>query len=330
MKLFITGGSGFIGTNAIDVFSKSGATILNFSLHGPLKSEHNQYWVEGDILNAVATQAAFEQFRPDHVLHLAARAECDENTTIEKGYRVNTQGTQNVLDAIRETPSVERVIITSSQFVCGPGPRPKNDSDYFPATVYGESKVITEKLTRAANLPTTWTIVRPTNIWGPWHMRYRREFWRVVERGLYIHPGRQPVVRCYGYVGNVVDQIRKIFDAPRDAIHGKTIYVGDRPTDLFDWVNGFSKGLTGKPVRVVPRSLMRALAFAGDIPSRLTGKPFLINSSRFRSMTTDYDTPIAETFTLLGENPYSLEEGIRETVQWLRSYTGPDVRAGGD
>ena len=75
---------------------------------------------------------------------------------------------------------------------------------------------------------------------------------------------------------------------------------------------------------------MRALALAGDVPSRLTGKPFLINSSRLRSMTTDYNTPIAETFKLLGENPYTLEEGIRETVEWLKDYHGPDVRGGGD
>src|SRR4029077_4142825 len=245
------GGSGFIGTNAIDAFSGGGATILNYSLHPPLTPEHKQYWTEGDILDVAATKASFERFQPDRVLHLAARAECDENTTVEVGYRVNIEGTRNVLDAIRKTPSIERVIITSSQFVCGPGPLPKNDTDYFPETVYGQSKVLTEKLTREANLPVCWTIIRPTNIWGPWHMRYRREFWRVVERGLYVHPGRQPVIRCYGYVKNVVDQIRKIFEAPRELVHGKTIYLGDRPTSLFDWTNGFSKALTGRPARVV-------------------------------------------------------------------------------
>ncbi|HJT82298.1 MAG TPA: NAD(P)-dependent oxidoreductase [Chthoniobacterales bacterium] len=330
MKILITGGSGFIGTNAIDMLSADGISILNYSLHAPLKPEHKRYWVEGDILDAVATKTAFQKFQPDWVLHLAARAECDENTTVEKGYRVNVEGTQNVLDAIQATPSVDRVIITSSQFVCGPGPLPKNDADYFPATIYGESKAISEKLTRAANLRATWTIVRPTNIWGPWHMRYRREFWRVVQRGLYIHPGHEPVIRCYGYVKNVVDQMRKIFEAPRELVHGKTIYLGDPPTNLYDWVNGFSKALAGRPVRVVPRWIMRLLAAAGDIPTRLTGRPFLINSSRLRSMTTDYNTPIDETFKLLGENRYSLEDGINETVEWLRSYSGPDVRGGGD
>ena len=324
MRILITGGSGFIGTNAIDALAREPAmSILNYSLDPPLKPEQSKYWQSGDILDAAGTLAVFQQFQPDHVLHLAARAECDENVTVEEGYRVNIDGTRNVLDAIRATPSVSRVIITSSQFVCGPGPLPKNDTDYFPATVYGQSKVLTEKLTREANLPICWTIIRPTNIWGPWHMRYRREFWRVVQRGLYVHPGREPVIRCYGYVKNVVHQIQKIFAAPREVVHGKTFYLGDPPIDLFDWTNGFSHALTGRKVRVVPRTLLRIFALLGDIPTYLTGKPFLINSSRFRSMTTDYKTPMEPTFDLLGENPYSLETAIDETVEWLRS--SPEV-----
>jgi nucleoside-diphosphate-sugar epimerase len=248
---------------------------------------------------------------------------------VESGYRVNTEGTRNVLDAIRATSSVERTIITSTQFVCAPGRLPKDDTDYFPETVYGRSKVITEELTRTANLPACWTIIRPTNIWGPWHMRYRREFWRVLQRGLYLHPGRQPVIRSYGYVRNLISQIQKIFEAPRATVHGKTFYLGDRPINLLDWVNGFARALTGREVRVVPRSLMRGLALFGDIPTAVTGKPFLINSSRLRSMTTNYETPMEPTFEALGESPYSLEEGIKETVEWLRTAKGSSFMAGG-
>jgi len=329
MRLLITGGSGFIGTNAVDAFVEQGCAVLNYSTQRPLKSAHDKFWLKGDILNVAALQAAFKDFQPDWVLHLAARADCDEDTTLQEGYRVNIEGTHNVLEAIRATPSVQRVIITSSQFVCGPGRLPKNDTDYFPETVYGESKVITEKLTREANLSACWTIIRPTNIWGPWHMRYRREFWRVVEHGLYLHPGRQPVIRCYGYVKNIVYQIRKIFDADVDLVRGQTFYLGDRSINLFDWVNGFSKALTGREVRVVPRSLMGALALLGDIPTYLTGKPFLINTSRLRSMITDYETPMQPTFDLFGENPYKLEAGIKETVEWLRSCRDSNQRGGG-
>lgn len=319
MKILITGGSGFIGTNAIAAFAPLGWEILNYSLHAPLNSEQQSFWRRGDILDPSATSEAFREFQPDLVLHLAARAECDENTTVESGYSVNTQGTQNVLDSIRETPSVARSIITSTQFVCGPGRLPTSDTEYFPATVYGESKAISEDLTRAAKLPSCWTIIRPTNVWGPWHMRYRREFWRVLERGLYVHPGRERVMRSYAYVGNVIHQIKKIFAAPRGQVDGKTIYVGDRPINLLDWTEGFSRSLINRKVRIVPRALLRLLALAGDLPSRLTGQPFLINSSRFRSMITPYDTPMEPVFKMFGENPYSLEEGIVETVKWLRS-----------
>lgn len=329
MRLLITGGSGFIGTNVVESFAGGKNIVLNYSKHPPLNPAQTSYWRRGDILDAEATLAVFREFQPDHILHLAARAECDENTTVELGYRVNTEGTKNVLDAIRATASVERTIVTSTQFVCGPGRMPDNDTDYFPETVYGQSKVITERLTRAANIQSCWTIIRPTNVWGPWHMRYRREFWRVLKRGFYVHPGHQPVIRTYAYVKNVVAQIQKIFGAPRELVDGTTLYVGDRPINLFDWTNSFSRALTGREVRVMPRPLMHALALAGDIPTRLTGKPFLINSSRYRSMITNYETFMEPTFQLLGENPYTLEDGVNETVEWLTSYQGLEQAGGG-
>jgi GlcNAc-P-P-Und epimerase len=329
MRIFTTGGSGFIGTNVIGALAQEHHSLLNYSLHPPLSPAQSSYWQTGDILEKSQLAAAMHQFQPDWVLHLAARAECDENTTVEEGYRANVEGTRNVLDAIKATKSVQRVIITSSQFVCAPGRLPRDDTDYFPETVYGQSKVVTEKLTREANLSCCWTIIRPTNIWGPWHMRYRREFWRVAARRSYFHPGKQPVIRCYGYVKNVVEQIQKIFKAPASVVHGKTIYLGDPPANLYEWVNGFSVALSGRPARVVPRGAMRMLAAVGDGITAITGKPFLINSSRLRSMTTDYITPMDETFRLLGGNRYSLEEGIRETVQWLRNYHGADESAGG-
>jgi nucleoside-diphosphate-sugar epimerase len=150
-----------------------------------------------------------------------------------------------------------------------------------------------------------------------------------LQRGFYVHPGSQPVIRSYGYVKNVVDQMRRILEAPIDDVNGRTLYLGDRPANLLGWVNGFSRVLVGQDVRIVPRPLLRTLALLGDIPTRLTGRAFLINSSRYRSMISDYDIPMEATFELLGPNPYSLEEGISETVEWLRSYNGGDRSGGG-
>src|SRR6187399_2676927 len=114
MKILITGGSGFIGTNAIEAFAALGWAIMNYSIDPPLNATQAGVWRQGDIMDVGSLTAAFRDFQPDAVLHLAARADCDENTTVETGYAVNTKGTSNVLEAIRATPSVARSIITST------------------------------------------------------------------------------------------------------------------------------------------------------------------------------------------------------------------------
>jgi hypothetical protein len=51
----------------------------------------------------------------------------------------------------------------------------------------------------------------------------------------------------------------------------------------------------------------------------LTGRPFYITSSRYRSMVTDYVTPMKKTYALLGSPRISLQQGVDETVAWLHT-----------
>jgi nucleoside-diphosphate-sugar epimerase len=320
IKILVTGGSGFIGTHVANRLLARGHSLLNLSTHPPHEGAHKGFWQKTDILDAPAVLAAFEMFSPEITIHLAARTEMDEKTTAETGFRANTEGTRNILAAIKASSSVRRAVICSSQFVCGPGRLPENDEDYFPATVYGQSKVITEQETRRADLNCEWTIVRPTNIWGPWHPRYPQEFWRIAAKGLYVHPGGKPVVRCYGYVGNVADQIVALAtEQTAEKIHRQTFYVGDPPGDIYLWAVAFCRALHGKPARKVPRSILRTAGLAGDLISAATGKPFYITSSRYRSMVTDYIVPIEKTHALLGPPRASLEQGVAETTAWLKS-----------
>jgi nucleoside-diphosphate-sugar epimerase len=320
MKILITGGSGFIGTHVHNRLLERGHTVLNLSIHSPHESSHQSHWLAADILDAPALESAFRSFNPEIVLHLAARTEMDEKTTAETGFRANTQGTRNLLAAVQATASIRRTLICSSQFVCGPGRLPDDDEDYYPATVYGQSKVITEQETRRTNLACEWVIVRPTNIWGPWHPRYPQEFWRIAAKGLYVHPGGKPVVRCYGYVGNVADQIVALaLDQPAEKIHRQTFYVGDPPADIYFWADAFCRTLHGKPARKVPRPILHAAGLAGDLITALSGKPFYITSSRYRSMVTDYLVPMEKTFALLGPPRTPLTHGVAETAVWLKS-----------
>ncbi len=314
MRLLITGGSGFIGTNLVQFFLQRGVPIINLDWNSPLDPAHMPQWQQVDLMDQALLRKAVVQFAPTHVVHLAARTDTDEPVDVD-AYRQNHEGTRILLEVVKEVLSIDRIIVTSTQFVCEAGYQPKHDQDYKPFTVYGESKRRTEQITREAGLTCSWTLIRPTTIWGPWSLRYRDVMFKVMRKGLYFHPGRKKVVRSYGYVGNVVWQIDRMLSAPRAVVDGGVFYVGDRPIDLKMWVEAVSRELTGKHVRYIPTWLVRALAVCGDV-LKWVRLPFPITSGRFRSMTSDYITPMDRTIEAFGEAPFSMEEGIRETVRW--------------
>jgi nucleoside-diphosphate-sugar epimerase len=297
-----------------------GAEVLNLDREQPKLSKHLPYWQKSDLLDPATFIDAVREFRPTHAIHMAARTDCDGHTLDE--YRVNIEGSANFIAAIKAAGSVERTVFYSTQYVVRPGPLAQSDREYRPVNLYGESKCLMEEMIREdKNLPGIWTIVRPTNIWGPWHPRYPQEFWLVVKKGRYIHPGGAAVVRAYGYVGNVAEYTLKILSAPAEVVSGKTFYVGDTPADIKLWAAAFTKALTGRQPRVVPRPVLRAIALIGDVV-RSTGRPFPLFTSRYRSMTRGYLVDMAPTFAVFGGSKYSLEDGVRETVDWLMSQGG--------
>jgi len=311
------GGSGFIGTNFIREIDRTGGyEALNLDIAPPKIASKSASYRQCNLLDQQALEHCFDEFQPTHVVNFAGRTDMF-GTTVDD-YAANHVATQNVIAAIQKTPSVMNIVFTSSQYVVGPGRLPDRDEDYRPHTIYGQSKVETEKAIRRSHLCVPWTIIRPTNIWGSWHPRYPNEFWRILKQGRYVHPGGPPVTRCYGYVGNVVDHVLTILEHDDGSLNGKTFYLGDPPIDIYEWTNAFSLELTGKPVRVVPRPFLLALAKAGDLVIKFGGD-FPIFSSRFRSMTEDYVTPMEPTYAALGAPRMSMKEGVQKTVEWLRA-----------
>lgn len=318
-RILLTGSSGFIGTNLVAHLRAIGAEVLNVDPSPPLNHNHRRSWVALSVLDRDRVAKAVSGFGPSDVIHLAAETSTTGQRSLAD-YRVNMDGTANMLAVVAATPSVRRIIITSTQFVCRPGYMPKDDFDVDPHTVYGESKVLAENITRAQGAgQAAWTIVRPTTIWGPWDIAYRRSFYRLLRSGLYVHPAVPPCTRSYGYVGNLAWQLERILTLPIELVAGRVLYVGDRMIDLRTYVDEFVAQCTGKATRTVPVRVARSLARIGDAASALGIAWAPITSGRLESMTTDYPVPIESTFELLGEPPYPLDAGVTATLEWLRA-----------
>jgi nucleoside-diphosphate-sugar epimerase len=320
MNVFVTGGSGFIGTALVNKLQGDGLTVMNFDSAPPQDASQRLVWRRGDIMDVSDLRDVLHDFAATHVIHLAARTDLDESGTVDD-YAQNTVGVTNLLSAVQSCPSVDCLVVTSTQMVCQPGYWPRHDEDYSPNSVYGESKIITERLTRQANLSCTWTIIRPTNIWGPRHPRHGSQFFKLLQRGWYWHPGGRSARRSWGYVGNVAYQIRRILALPPSQVHGQVLYVGDAPFELADWVHAVSIRLTGRQSKIAPRSVLYAAALLGELLQRF-GMKAPLNMLRYKAMTEDYLTPIQRTLDLVGPSPYSMEQAIEETLRWFSNGEG--------
>lgn len=319
MKILITGGSGFIGSNFIDLLlSENIMDFINLDKQKPYNLNHNKYWVECNILDSENLQRVFNDYKPTHVIHLAARTD----TASEKleDYFDNTEGTRSLIDVIENSYSVCHTIIASTQYVYKSSniPFPISDDHFEPYTAYGISKKITEEYTKNSKMKSAWTIVRPTNVWGPWHMRYPNELWKIIDMGLYFHPGAEDPVKSYAYVKNVAYQIYRMLLSPIQDVNKQVYYVGDYSINSKIWLNAFSVELTGKKVRKVPKTFLYLLSVLGTYLNKMNFR-FPLSILRFENMIDNYDTPMKKTIDQFGLSHPNLQVNVKETINWVKN-----------
>jgi nucleoside-diphosphate-sugar epimerase len=323
VKVVITGGSGFIGTNLVEKFLGNGWEVLNFDVAEPRDPRQSHCWKRGDILDRDHIVETFSDFQPNVVLHMAARTDLDENRDI-RGYAANIDGVANVIEAVRRAGSVEKTLFASTRLVFEIGYTPKSEVDYKPSTLYGQSKIEGERLVReASGTFGPWVIVRPTSIWGPWFdspVPYKR-FFTLIAKNRYVHPGRRNPRKSFGFVGNTVYQVERILETPSDEVNEKTLWLSDYPPlRLRDWADEIQRAVGADPIRSAPMPLLKLAATAGDAAKRLGWQDPPLTNFRLDNMITEmvYDT--SELESIAGPLPFSVEEGVALSVEWLRNY----------
>ena len=322
MKIVVMGGSGFIGTNLIDLLEAEACTILNLDIRKPKKRGHDGYFKCVDLLDFESLLKNLKNFDPDYIVNLAARTDLDGLSVDE--YRVNTDGVSNILECCKRLSTLNRVIFASTKLVTPTDALVSDLNDYQPDTLYGESKAIGEKIIESNGHIRNWIIVRPTSIWGPWsiadHIPYGM-FFKIIEKGRYVHPAIIDQPRYFGYVENTCYQIYSLLLHPSDTVLRKKFYLADYEVyNIFDWANLISEAFGKKPIRKLPRPLVFLLAYIGDLAKLCGWKTVPFSSFRLKNMAANTTkVPLENTKNLVPKLPFSIKGGVNRTVNWIQN-----------
>ena len=171
MKIFLTGGTGFIGAHLINALLAKGDEVhtLARSTEKAKKIEKPGVKVfKGDILNKESILKAMEGCQ--QVYHLAGNASIYEKDP-SRYFTINVDGTKNIMDAALKL-GVKKMVFTSSAGVIGPSvggvvtEGKVREIDFF--NEYESSKAEAEDLVRSyvSEKKLDAVIVLPTRVYG--------------------------------------------------------------------------------------------------------------------------------------------------------------------
>ncbi len=230
MKIFLTGGAGFIGSHFTEFLLEQGHDVVvldNFNdYYDPRIKQQNleqalrqpgMQLVHGDILDSALLDSLFQKDHFDAIVHLAARAGVRPSLQQPQLYeRVNVQGTIEVLERARKF-GVNKVVVASSSSVYGNNrkvPFSEDDNVDYPISPYAASKKATELIAYTFHhlYGLDVTCLRFFTVYGP---RQRpdmaiHKFTRLIAQGEAIPMyGDGSSQRDYTYFSDIIDGMYK-------------------------------------------------------------------------------------------------------------------------
>jgi nucleoside-diphosphate-sugar epimerase len=317
-KILITGSNGFIGSFLFEKFIED-----NYDVYGCDKSyddiQNNERLYKVNILDLKGLKILINSIKPNIIIHLAARTDLGFDDTIDN-FEDNTKGVENIVKICNEFDFVNRLLFTSTILVCKKGLNPKSDTFFNPQSLYGESKVIGEKIIRKS-LNKKWTIIRPTSIWGPSKGSNYESFFKSILKNQYFHIKNHSPKITFGFIGNFCYQIDLIIK--NDNLDKSVLYLGDyEPTCLKNWADLIAKEFSSKKLKSVNYFAVKILAIFGDLLLKIKFKGFPINSYRLQNLTNDRIYDLQKTKKNLGDSlPYDLKTSTKLTTEWIKKIT---------
>ena len=328
-RILITGASGFIGSFVVEEALARGMEVwaaVRRSSSRAFLTDSRIHFIELALGDAARLREQLSGHDFDYVVHAAGVTKCLHAADF---YKVNTEGTKNLVGALLDThPRLERFVYLSSLSVYGPVREQLPHEDIRdtdtpqPNTAYGRSKLAAEQFLdqlAAQGSAFPYLVLRPTGVYGP-----RERDYYMMAKSIKQHVDfavgyqRQDITFVY-----VADVVQAIFLALDHGPVGAKYFLSDGEVYLSRTFSDYLRREMGNPwwVRVkAPICVLRAITFVGEYWGRLTGKVTALNNDKFHIMRQrNWRCDIQPAINLLGYRPrVKLEEGVRRTVRWYK------------
>ena len=352
MRILVTGASGFIGSFIISEGLERGYEMWA----GMRRTSSRQYltdprthFAELDLGNPtrlreqlVALRAEMGGRAWDYVIHAAGAT---KSLKREGFFRTNTEGTQNLVCALRDTDMMpQRFVFMSSLSIFGAIKENGNDNVNVngngndngngnlypditeddtprPNTAYGESKLAAEEwLKQQDDLP--WVILRPTGVYGP---RERDYFLMAKSIGQHIDfaVGYKPQEITFVYVMDVVQAAFLACERPAADVLHRAYFLSDGMSynsRAFSDLLQKEMGIRGVLHIKAPLWFLRAVCTVNGAICRGLGKLTTLNMDKYHILAQrNWNCDIEPARRELGYEPqWSLADGVRESVRWYK------------
>lgn len=288
-RIFITGGSGFVGQNIVRAIQGHTLRLL-MRTPASATAEAGIEHVQGDVTDPASLDGKMDGC--DIVVHLVGIIEETGNATFDNVIR---QGTENVVAEARRA-GVRHFIHMSALGA-------RNDPRYG----YHTAKYMAEQAVIHSGL--TYTIFRPSVIFGPGD-GFITTLAGVVKSF--------PVIPVVGsgqtkfqpvHIGDVADAFARAVNDPDGTANKVYELGGDRPYTYEEMLDAIARELgKSKPKIKVPVGLMKMVVRTTQPLPRALRPP--VTSEQLKMLSLDNSTGDSATETLIGRKPVALEEGI--------------------
>ena len=320
MKVFVTGGTGFIGGQVVRDLRARGDDVVCL-VRSPEKATNLKQLgcdlVEGDLTNDAAIRSGMAGC--DAVIHGAAVYEVGIPKSQHAAmYEANVVGTERVLRAALEE-KIPKVVYVSTVGAFGNTHGEVVDETYkHPGTehtsYYEETKVqahqIAQRLIDEEGLPCV--IVQPGGVYGP---EDHSSLGVMIDQFV---DGKMPMIPFPDLGMNLV-HVEDVADGVLLALDkgkvGESYVLGGQITTVRELIGTLAE-VSGRkaPKRAIPTSLMKMLTPIGPVVGKVMGQPpnlsELISSADGVTFWAKHDKAMGE----LGYSPRGLEQGLRDTL----------------